>query len=105
MFVPISRMNLLSLVALILVYKACVYATNLTTIENQWKDFKIHFNKSYKTPDEEEKRFKVFKENSQKFSEHNKLFEVREVTFKMGVHRDADLTFDEIDEREKMLPE
>lgn len=67
--------------------------------ENRWKSFKLEFNKNYKSVDEEAKRFKIFRENFNEFEAHNRKYEAGEVSFKLGVNRDADLTYDEIENR------
>jgi hypothetical protein len=62
--------------------------------DDQWKEFKQKFNKIYKNADEEAKKFEKFKENLEKFRIHN---ENANATFKMGVNRNADYTFREIE--------
>lgn len=69
-------------------------------IDEKWKRFKKDFNKRYESEDENYKRFKVFEKNCQHFSEHNERFSRGKTSFTMDVNRDADLTFDEIEERE-----
>lgn len=70
---------------------------NKTSISNKWEDFKIKFNKTYETNDEEMKRFEIFQENCANFEAHNKLYETGKVTFKIDVNRRADLTDDDIE--------
>lgn len=104
LFWLLTEMKLLSLFGVFLVFVACANAINVLSVKDQWNEFKIQFNKTYKSVDEEGKRFAIFKDNCRKFDEHNKQFEAGKFTFKMGVSRDADLTYDEIDEREKIAP-
>jgi DNA-directed RNA polymerase subunit N (RpoN/RPB10) len=68
------------------------------SIEDQWKEFKVEFNKTYDSTKEETKRFENFEENLRKFRVHNEL---KNVTFRMGVNKYADETYEEIDERNK----
>lgn len=72
---------------------------------DEWASFKLKFNKTYETFSENANRFRIFKKNLGKFREHNTRFERGDVTFRMGVNRDADMTFEEIDEREKPVAE
>lgn len=94
-------MNLLGLIGIILVVEAATHAS----VVDEWQSFKTKFNKTYETFSEEADRFKIFKKNHEKFKEHNIKFERGDVTFRMGVNRDADMTYEEIDEREKIVPE
>ena len=75
-----------------------VSTIGLTSASNdsQWNDFKTNFNKTYKTNVEEQKRFRIFRDNCFMFEEHNRKYEHGDVSFKMGINRDADLTYDEI---------
>lgn len=94
-------MNLLRLIGIILV----IEATTQASVVDEWQNFKVKYNKTYDTFSEQAERFKIFKKNHEKFKEHNIQFERGDVTFRMGVNRDADLTYEEIDEREKPEPE
>jgi Cathepsin propeptide inhibitor domain (I29) len=79
----------------------CVFAES-ETLEDQWTSFRTKFKKSYKSQEEEKERFEIFKENCEFFRVHN---ENDTMTFKIGVNRDADLTDDEMGERERLIPE
>lgn len=96
-------MNPLSLIGIILVIGSSIEAFD--TADKEWIDFKDVYNKTYSTFSDEVERFKIFKKNCATFSEHNRKYELGIVTFKMGINRDADLTFEEIDEREEIEPE
>jgi Cathepsin propeptide inhibitor domain (I29) len=85
----------------LIIFCALARIGDAVSIEDQWKLFKINFNKSYKTPQEEEKRFEIFKENCEFFHEHN---ENETMTFEVGVNRDADLTHDETSKRLEIHP-
>lgn len=57
------------------------------SLEYEWTNFKTNFNKSYKTPQEELKRFKTFSDRLQFIKNHNgneKMF------YKIGVNGDID---------------
>lgn len=95
-------MNLYIIFGVFLFCFQCVVAENGTSVEDQWKDFISKFKKTYDSLEKESERFEVFKENCEKFKVHN---ENETMTFKMGINRDADLTYDEIYERSKYKPE
>lgn len=91
-------MNLCIAIGFFFVFETICSSGNEKSIEEQWKDFKVDFNKTYKTTKEETKRFENFKENVRKFETHNQM---PNVTFRMGVNKNADETYEEIDERNK----
>lgn len=62
----------------------------------EWNEFKAKFNRTYKQPSEESKRFQIFAENCEKIQVHNDLYEAGNETFKLGINRYGDLTYDEI---------
>lgn len=98
-------MNLSQLIGILLIVGIGVCAINALSIEDQWRDFKSKYNKTYTNFEEEIQRFKVFKDNCRKFSEHNKKFEEGAVTFKLGVNKDADQTVEEMTKRYVIQPE
>lgn len=65
------------------------------SVEDQWAKFKVDYNRTYKTAEEEAKRFDVFKENLKKVEEHNKKFEAGETTYTLGINDFSDLTYAE----------
>lgn len=76
-----------------LVLFLCVHTVRLSSIEDNWSNFKINFNKTYKNSEEETKRFEIFKENFEFITNHNgnKTFK-----FKVHVNRFADVSEDEV---------
>lgn len=92
-------MHLSCLVIITILLRICIASSfiNKTLIKNKWEDFKIKFNKTYETPDEEMKRFEIFQENCAIFEAHNKLYETGKVTFRIDVNRRADLTDDDVE--------
>jgi len=66
------------------------------SVERRWHDFKIDFNKTYRTYEEEVKRAKIFRQNSAKFAKHNELYAAGSVSFKIGVNQHADKIFSEL---------
>lgn len=88
-------MNLLILVNFFLLVVTFTVHESAASLQDQWKDFKIKFSKSYKSPEEEAKRFEVFKENCEFIQKHNE----NAITYKVGVNRDADQTREEISKR------
>ncbi|KAB7503954.1 Cathepsin L [Armadillidium nasatum] len=79
-------------ICLILVLVA--YASALSTVDQEWENFKVKFNKQY-ADGEEARRHKIFLENKVLIAEHNKKFENGEVTFKMGINKFADMLVEE----------
>nr|XP_023021654.1 trophozoite cysteine proteinase [Leptinotarsa decemlineata] len=71
-----------------------VMATQLS-LEEQWKNFKSEHGKSYPTPEEETRRFEIFKNNLNKIREHNERYDAGEESYFMGINQFADLTDEE----------
>jgi len=63
---------------------------------DDFKAFKIQYNKSYKD-NEEEERLKIYHNNRQMINSHNKRYAAGEETFEMGVNEFTDLRPDEFD--------
>lgn len=82
------------LIKILLTLIPCVLASSASsTVEYEWADFKIKFNKVYENPKEEFKRFAIFRKQYNVICDHN---ENETVTFKLGVNQNADLSDDEI---------
>jgi hypothetical protein len=62
---------------------------------SQWNDFKTKFHRTF-NQSENERRFKIFGENLLKIDAHNELEMKGKETFRLGVNRYADMTFEEI---------
>jgi hypothetical protein len=62
---------------------------------NQWNDFKIKFNRAFNET-ENKRRFEIFEKNLLKIEAHNELESKGKETFRLGVNRYADMTFNEI---------
>lgn len=60
-----------------------------------WNEFKIEFNRTF-NDDENEKRFKIFCENLEKIEKHNKLYDEGKLSYKIGINRYGDCTYNEI---------
>lgn len=93
-------MNLFELVNFFLLISCSIETTSETSIEDQWRDFKIKYNKTYESQEEATKRFEIFKANCNFFRDHN---ENKTMTFRVGENKIADLTYDEISKR--LVPE
>lgn len=57
---------------------------------------KLIHGKEYSSPKEEKYRMAIFLKNKLEIDEHNMKFDRGEVTYKMDMQEDSDLTFDEI---------
>ncbi|KAG4066592.1 hypothetical protein HA402_007228 [Bradysia odoriphaga] len=60
-------------------------------LKEEWRLFKLEHSKKYSNPVEERFRQKVFLENKRKIAEHNQLYEMGKVTYKLGLNKYADL--------------
>ncbi|XP_060520860.1 cystein proteinase inhibitor protein salarin-like [Cylas formicarius] len=76
-----------------------IMAAPLLTDQQEWEQFKVKFNRSYPTEEEETTRFKRFQENLKGIKEHNAKYERGETTFLQGVNNFADLTPTEFKQR------
>ncbi|VEN39008.1 unnamed protein product [Callosobruchus maculatus] len=63
------------------------------------KSLRSTHGKNYDSPEEEQKRFKIFQDNLKTIEEHNKKYEAGETTWQMGINQFADLTADEMKQR------
>ncbi|CAH1972534.1 unnamed protein product [Acanthoscelides obtectus] len=66
------------------------------TAEEQWTNFKATHGKKYDSPEEEQRRFKIFQNTLKTIEEHNKKYEAGEVTWQMGINQFADVTEEEM---------
>lgn len=57
--------------------------------------FQKKYDKTYRSVVEYKRRMSIFEENIREYHEHNKLYELGEVTFKKGVNRFTDWTKEE----------
>lgn len=78
------------------------FAIASAEIDNRWRNFKLDFNKTYKTSAEEEKRLKIFEENLKFFETHNKKYEKGDASFRLGMNRYTDFTDEEIEAKSKV---
>ncbi|KAJ8924889.1 hypothetical protein NQ315_001045 [Exocentrus adspersus] len=60
-----------------------------------WEKYKATYHKSYKTPAEENQRFKIFQNNLKQINRHNEKHQKGLASYEMGVNKFADLTVDE----------
>jgi C1A family cysteine protease len=68
---------------------------------NEFKEFKIRFNKSYGTENENTYRFNIFKKNLLKIKTHN---ESKKFRYTLGINQFTDLTFSEFKSRYLQKP-
>ena len=74
-----------------LVFVLCIGAVCAVSDEDEWKNFKTKFNKTYENSEEEAKRLEIFKNNLEFIRKHDE----RENKFKVEVNRLADLNTNE----------
>ncbi|XP_011176338.1 cathepsin L [Solenopsis invicta] len=60
-------------------------------LDAEWFIFKLHHNKVYKSPVEEGYRMKIYMDNKRKIAEHNRKYELNEVTYKLGMNKYGDM--------------
>ncbi|KAF6211561.1 hypothetical protein GE061_012074 [Apolygus lucorum] len=60
-------------------------------VEEEFHDWKVKFNKTYKNPEEEERRKKLWLKTKDMVETHNEKFARGETTFSMGLNHFADL--------------
>nr|ABS32279.1 cathepsin L protease inhibitor 1 [Diaprepes abbreviatus] len=65
------------------------------SVEEHWNNFKTKFNRNYESPEEESKRFEIFKNNLKDIQAHQKKYEAGEVSYQQGVNDFTDLTHEE----------
>lgn len=71
-------------------------------IRDDWQQFKLTHNKSYKNRAEERKGFNAFKNNIREIKDHNRRFEKGLTTFKKGITTFADLTKTQFNKKYKL---
>ncbi|XP_028143041.1 crustapain [Diabrotica virgifera virgifera] len=74
---------------------AVVVIAQALTDEEEFDNYKKKFNKSYDTPEEEQKRFKIFQDNLRFIEDHNQKYQRGEVSSTVGVNQFADQSKDE----------
>jgi hypothetical protein len=62
-----------------------------TDLENDFKNFKSHFNKTYQDDSEELKRFEIFKNNTKFINNHNNDASKGKYSFSLGINQFSDL--------------
>nr|CAH7736094.1 unnamed protein product [Callosobruchus chinensis] len=99
----VGDMKILTLVA------ALVVATHGLSHQEEWKQFKIQYGKTYRSLLEEKRRFEIFKSNCRTIEEHNKRYDNGEETFEMKINQFGDKTQEEFQQmlalqRQQMPP-
>ncbi|KAG4066537.1 hypothetical protein HA402_007173 [Bradysia odoriphaga] len=64
-------------------------------LKEEWHSFKLEHSKKYDDPVEERFRQKIFLESKRKIAQHNQLYEMGKVTYKLGLNKYADLLHQE----------
>ncbi|XP_037031997.1 procathepsin L-like isoform X1 [Bradysia coprophila] len=64
-------------------------------LKEEWHSFKLEHSKKYDDPMEERFRQKIFLESKRKIAQHNQLYEMGKVTYKLGLNKYADLLHQE----------
>ncbi|CAG9857848.1 unnamed protein product [Phyllotreta striolata] len=77
---------------ILIILSAAFLAVNALSIEPQWNQFKITYNKRYETSEEEQLRFNIYQDNLEKINRHNRRYEAGLETYTMTANKFADLT-------------
>jgi hypothetical protein len=72
---------------LTIVFFSFLSSVTSAPIEKEWESFKIKFNKTYESAEQEAKRYKIFQENFEYIQEHNQN---ETNTFKLTLYDSAD---------------
>ncbi|XP_068084043.1 cathepsin L isoform X3 [Anabrus simplex] len=73
----------------------CTFFSVIRANEMDWDNFKIVYHRKYASPLEEQHRKKIYMENKQKITEHNKRFMDGEVSYTMRLNEYGDMNFTE----------
>ncbi|KAM4580829.1 protein CTLA-2-alpha-like [Odontesthes bonariensis] len=73
------------------------------SLDEQWKQWKIKFNKEYKSPDEEVKRRDIWEENKLRVEAHNREAAQGKHTYTQGLNQFSDMTEEEWSERRGLV--
>ncbi|XP_008209260.1 cathepsin L1 [Nasonia vitripennis] len=65
------------------------------TLGEEWKTFKLTYNKNYSTTLEDKVRFAIFLDNRHKIAKHNRDFEMGLVSFSLALNQFGDMTLHE----------
>ncbi|XP_057653832.1 procathepsin L-like [Diorhabda carinulata] len=79
-----------------------IFSEAFCGIKDDWQQFKLVYNKSYKNKAEERKRFNAFKNNMKEIKDHNRRFENGLTTFKKGITVFADLSKAQFNKKYKL---
>ncbi|CAG9855678.1 unnamed protein product [Phyllotreta striolata] len=95
-----SSTNQQKMKAVLLTFILCLVISELyCSLEHEWNQFKVTYNKKYKTSREEQRRFKAFKKNIREITNHNTRFKKGLETFEKGLTVFADLTKNQFDKK------
>ncbi|KAK3910901.1 Protein CTLA-2-alpha [Frankliniella fusca] len=96
MKVTLACSAVLVLLAVAHVAVGAVVPDGTKSVQQLWEEWKVDYNKNYATPEEEQKRFEIFKENEREIEEHNEQYKRGETTFLVGLTLWADRTREEM---------
>lgn len=74
---------------LLAIANAVPYAQKI--LEEEWREFKLEYNKEYQDETEELLRFKIFNHNKLFIARHNLRWAAGEVSFNLAVNKYADI--------------
>ncbi|KAJ3640752.1 hypothetical protein Zmor_027295 [Zophobas morio] len=96
---------LIFILGIAFVYGGTVPVLSSETVNEQWENFKVTYEKHYDTVDEEIFRKQVFVEKLQFIEEHNSKFKEGLTNFTVGINYMADFTMDEFSDMTNCVTE
>ena len=67
---------------------------SLQVVQDEWASWKVQYEKSYSSVDEERRRMMIFLDHKQLIARHNERYYKGEVTYKMGLNQFSDMVLD-----------
>lgn len=80
----------MNVLAILILFSISVVTS--TSIEEEWKKFKVKFKKSYKSPSDEANKFEIFRKNLEYIWQHNAN---KSASYRLEINREGDMTDDE----------
>ncbi|XP_065214571.1 protein CTLA-2-alpha-like [Planococcus citri] len=74
----------------LLIVQIIMAEEKLNLDNEEWKNYKTEFNKTYENENDEVERYKIYLDNKKMVEEHNAKFAKGEVTYEMGINQFSD---------------
>jgi hypothetical protein len=80
----------MNVIAILILFS--IFVVTSTSIEEEWKNFKVKFKKTYKSATDEANKFEIFRENFEYVRKHNRN---KTASYRLEMNREGDMTDDE----------